>query len=197
MGWHQVWMAWLLLSMMAGIRQWEIGQWSYDIVVGLGKYVPTAAALLGFVVAVMISSVVAPDADAASIGWDAAAGVLAGCWGLAAIAKYRESGLVWAGGKNVALLVYERTYHGPRWLNRIRRAAAQNPLICVLSANVGLWGEAAGMLFIFPSARWIVAIALAIFQLTILFLLGYVELEWILIMLAVAALSHGSVGLLG
>lgn len=188
---------WVLLAMMAGIRQWEIGQWNYDIVVGLGKYVPTAGALLGYVATAGLVGWLWPAMDADARGWDAACGVLAGCWGLAAIAKFRESGMHWVSSENVALLVYERTYHGPRGLNRFRRAAARSPLICYAAANVGMWGEAAGVAFLFPAARWPVAIALFFFQLTILLLLGYVELEWMLVMLACAALSHGSPGLFG
>lgn len=197
LGWWPVWTGAALLAMMVGLRQWEIAQWNYEVVVGLGKYVPAAAAVLGYVSAAALAGWLAPALDPDQVGWDAAAGILAGSWVLAAIAKYRESGMLWVSANNVALLVYERTYHGPGWLNRLRRAAARQPWICLAAANVGFWGEALGGLFIFPAMRWPLAIALTLFQLGILILLGYVELEWIFIMLAVAALSHGSPGLFG
>lgn len=196
-GWHPLLMGLLLFSMMAVIRQWEIAQWNYEIVVGLGKYVPTAASLMGFLLTAGIGQWFWPWEVAVQRGWDAACGIIAGCWGLAALAKMRESGLVWTTADNVAILVWERTYHGPALLNRLRRAAANSPTVCWLASLVGMWGEALGMLFVFPAARWPVAIGLALFQLGIYVLLGYRELEWILVMLACAALSHESVGLLG
>ncbi len=196
-GWHPLLAGGLLFALMAGIRQWEIRQWNYDIVVGLGKYVPTAASLMGFLLTVGIGQWVWPWEVAVARGWDAACGIIAGCWGLAAFAKLRESGKIWASADNVAILVWERTYHGPAVLNRLRRAAANLRPVCWAASMVGMWGEALGLLFIFPAARWPVAIGLGLFQVGIYILLGYRELEWILVMLACAALSHSSVGLLG
>src|SRR5262245_38936914 len=40
-----------LFLAMAMVRRWEIAQWRSDIVVRLGKYVPTAACFLGWLVA--------------------------------------------------------------------------------------------------------------------------------------------------
>lgn len=184
---------WLMLGMMIVIRGWEIRQWNRDIVVGLGKYVPAGASLLGFLVTSLLVGWLRPGWDAAAAGWDAAAGVLAASWGLAAFAKLRESGFRWTTGANVAVLVRERSYMGPRPLVRLRRAVSKIPWVCLAAAYVGFWGEALGMLFIFPDLRWPVAIASALFQIGITILLGYWELEWIFIMLAVAGLSAGAV----
>ena len=184
---------WAMLGLMLFIRGWEIRQWNRDIVVGLGKYVPSAASLLGYLVTSFLVGWLAPDWNARAAGWHAAAGVLAASWGLAAFAKVRESGMVWVSGANVAVLVRERSYMGPRPVARLRRAVSKMPWLCLASACVGFWGEAAGMLFIFPDLRWGVAIASALFQIGITVLLGYWELEWIFIMLAVAGLSSGTI----
>jgi hypothetical protein len=184
---------WLMLGLMMLIRGWEIRQWNREVVVGLGKYVPAGASLLGFLVGSLLVGWLRPEWNADAAGWDAAAGVLAACWGLAAFAKLRESGLRWTSAANVAVLVRERSYMAPRPIARLRRAVSKLPWLCMAAAYVGFWGEAAGMLFIFPVLRWPVAIASALFQLGITILLGYWELEWIVIMLAVAGLSAGAV----
>lgn len=180
---------WVMLGMMIFIRGWEIRQWNRDIVVGLGKYVPAAASLLGFLTVSAVVRQVAPAWDAEAAGWHGAAGVLAASWGLAAFAKLRESGMVWVSGANVAVLVRERSYLAPGPIKKLRRAVSKIPWLCLAAAYVGFWGEAAGMLFIVPDLRWGVAIASVLFQLGITVLLGYWELEWIFIMLAVAGLS--------
>lgn len=184
-----VWTGLAVLAMMAVVRQLEIREWNYDIVVGLGKYVPAAAALLGYLAAYLLAQGLDLELTPDQAGWDGACGVLAGCWALAAIAKFRESGMRWTRSDNTALLVAERSYLGSPVLNRIRKKASRMPLVCLLAGNVGMWGELAGFGFVLPGLRWPIAIGLTFFQLGIWVLLGYVETEWILIMVALAAAS--------
>jgi len=192
-GWTRQLFGWSILGMLLMIRGWEIRQWNRDIVVGLGKYVPTAAATLGYLVTHALVGLLAPTWDADATGWQAGCGVMAGSWGLAAYAKYIESGLVWNSAGNVALLVRERSYMGPKPLARLRRWVSGQVTLCLLASYVGFWGEAAGLVFVVPVLRWPAAIASTLFQLGIMILLGYYELEWIVVMIALAALSGGTV----
>jgi hypothetical protein len=191
-GWTRQLFGWSILGMLLMIRSWEVRQWNREIVVGLGKYVPTAAATLGYLVTAGLVAVLAPSWNADTAGWQAGCGVMAGSWGLAAFAKIRESGFVWASAGNVALLVRERSYMGPASLRRLRRWVSNHVLLCLLASYVGFWGEAAGLLFVVPELRWPAAVASTLFQLGIMLLLGYFELEWIVVMVALAALGGGS-----
>ena len=184
---------WSMLGMMVMIRGWEIRQWNRAIVVGLGKYVPTAGAMMAYLITHALVSWLAPSWNADAAGWQAGCGVMAGSWGLAAWAKYVESGLVWSSAGNVALLVRERSFMGPRPLARLRRWVSGQRLLCLVSAYVGFWGEAAGVFFVVPALRWPSAVFFTIFQIGIMVLLGYYELEWVAVMIALAALGTGDV----
>ena len=63
----------------------------------------------------------------------------------------------------------------------------------VMAAYVGFWGEAAGVAFVVPALRWPSAVFFTIFQIGIMVLLGYYELEWVMVMIALAALGGGAV----
>ena len=187
---HPLWWAGGLLALMAGIRQLERRVWHDEIVVRLGKYVPAAAALLGhsLVRGALLWQGLPPEV-AESAGWEAACGVLGGAYFLAGLAKLRESGLEWVRFSHHAILIAERAYTGPEWLQRLRRFVASSPRICYAAGLYGFYGEFLGLLFIFPLARWPVAIGSVLLQLGITVLLGYVEVEWLLIMVALALLT--------
>ena len=126
-------------------------------------------------------------------GWEAACGVIAAAYGLAGLDKARESGAAaWTEARNTALLIAERSYAGPMWLQRLRQAAARTPWLCRITALYGFYGEFAASLFVFPPARWPVALAMTAMQAGIILFLGYVEMEWILLMLALALTSAGA-----
>jgi len=181
---------WAMLGLMALARQWQIEEWSEELVVGLGNYNPTAAVLLGFLVASGVVAVVAPEWSADAAGWNAGCGVMAASWGLAAFAKYRASGVRWASVGNIALLVRERSYTGPKPLMRLRRWASGQKALCLTAAYMGFWGEAAGLAFVVPGLRWPVALASVVFQLGLMLLMGYYEAEWLLVMLSMAVLGQ-------
>ena len=178
----------IALIMLAAIRRYEVRTFPDRIVVRLGKYVPTAAALGGWLVAWALTWGHPADVRAAA-GWEAACGVMGAAWGLAAVAKLRESGLVWMQSANVALLVAERSFSGPAPVRALRRAVAWSPRICRVAAVVGLVGEAAAVAFVVPELRWPVAAFATALQLGIWTLLGYWELEWLVLMVALALAS--------
>jgi hypothetical protein len=187
---HPLVWAGLLLGMMAGVRQLERRVWHDDIVVKLGKYVPAAAALLGHSVARgALLLLDRPPAEAEAAGWEAACGVLGGAFFLAGLAKLRESGFDWVRARHQALLIAERAYSGAPALRWLRRRVAATPWLCLAAGLYGFYGEFLGLLFAFSWARWPVAVFSVALQIGITVLLGYVELEWLLILIALALLS--------
>lgn len=180
----------LLLAMMAGVRHLERRVWHDEIVIKLGKYVPAAAALLGHSLArgglLLLDH---PPAEAEAAGWEAACGVLGGAFFLAGLAKLRETGFDWVRARHQALLIAERAYSGAPALRWLRRRVAATPWLCLAAGIYGFYGEFFGLLFAVPWARWPVAIFSVALQVGITVLLGYVELEWLLILIALALLS--------
>ncbi len=184
------WVALVILLVLLGIRRLEIIQWPDNIVVKLGKYVPSAACLLAWLIAsVTLRWTGKPVEDARALGWQAACGVMAGAYVLAAIAKLRQSGFSWAHPRYQALLVAERAFAGPRWLRAVRLQAARSKAASTVIGFVGLFAEFLAVLFIVPAARpWVIALVIAL-HLGFILLLGYFEIEWILVLVAVATLA--------
>ena len=176
------------LVFMLAIRRLEIAQWPKGVVLNLGKYVPTAAALLGYLVA-RVLTIGEPEAVRDAAGWDMACGIMAATYMLAALAKWRSAGPAWLQSKNTALLVAERSYTGIAVLARLRRRVARSRLMCGVAGNYGFWIEAFGFLFIFEWARWAYTAATSAMQFGIMILLGYIEAEWLLVMVALTGLS--------
>lgn len=180
----------VLLGLMAGIRQLERRMWHDEIVVKLGKYVPAAAALLGYVVARGIAELTGQtDEVANAAGWEAGCGVMGGAFFLAGLAKLRESGMSWSKARNQAILIVERSYSGPMPVRALRKWVAASPTLCLAAGLYGFYGEFLGLLFAVSWARWPIAIFSVLLQIGITVLLGYIELEWMLIMVALALLS--------
>ncbi|MFZ5482337.1 MAG: hypothetical protein ACOZNI_36585 [Myxococcota bacterium] len=179
-----------ILACLVAIRQWEIAQWQGDLVVRLGKYVPTAACLAGWLVAqpILRASGVG-EGEAWRLGWDAACGVMAGVYVLAGIAKLRESGPEWAKARHQALLVAERAYFGPRPLRALRLAVARSRASSAVVGAVGLGLELGAVAFLVPSLRPGLAGAIVAMHLGFFVLLGYVELEWTVVLLAITLLA--------
>jgi hypothetical protein len=184
------WVAGAILLVLFGIRRLEIVQWHDDIVVRLGKYVPSAACLLGWLVtSVLLQSTGKPREVAHALGWQAACGVYAGAHVLAAIAKVRQSGLVWVHPRYQALLVAERAFAGPKLIRSIRLGVARSKRASAVVGTMGFASECLAGLFVIPDARLVVIALVLLLHLGFMVLLGYFELEWIVVMLAVAALA--------
>ncbi len=184
------WTGILIVGALYALRRVAVAQWPDDQVVRLGKYVPSAAALVGYSVmsvALRFSSWDAPRREA--LAWEAAAGVLAAAYGLSAYAKHEQSGWRWGRSDNVALLVAERAYGGAPSLFRFRLWAAQSPRVCAVLGYTSVFIEAAGVLFVVSALRWPYTALATSLQLGIVVLLGYLEVEWILVMIAVTLVS--------
>ena len=123
------------------------------------------------------------------LGWNAAVGVIAAAYTMAGVTKVREAGFRWARPSNIALLLYERSYAGPRWQRSLRRHLAARPILCGLGATAGLWIELLAWLAVVPDLRWAVVGAATGLQASITLTLGYFEPEWIAVFIAVALLA--------
>lgn len=179
----------VLVALLA-LRQWEKRQWSEERVVRLGKYVPSAACLLAWLVASTVYELAgASPARADAAGWQAAAGILAAIYTLAALSKIQLTGAGWVASRHQALLVAERAFSGPRPLRRLRRWVAARPRICGAMGTVGLGAELACVLYVVPAARVPLTVAVLALHAGIVLLLGYVEPEWWLVMIAVTAIT--------
>lgn len=190
-GWHRPWIALVILGVLLSIRRFEIAQWPGDIVVRLGKYVPAAACLLAWLVS---SSVLAwlghERVRAEALGWDAACGVMAGAHVLAGIAKVRESGWVWLLPKYQSLLVAERAYVGPRILRGLRWSIASSKTASLVVGATGFSVELLAGLFVVPELRPFLLGVILLLYTGFLVLLGYFEIEWMLVLTAITLLAR-------
>ncbi len=175
-----------ILAIQVGARQWEKSLWHSDIVVSLGKYVPTSACLLGYTVAYGLTA----SDDPERVGWEAAIGVMGGIFTINGITKWYRGGLRWFGNQGIALLVVERSYTGRGFARRARRWLVSSPFWCiVLSAGTALL-ETGGVLLWIPEFRVPVSSAIVGVLLGFALFLGYLESEWVLLVIALA-LSAG------
>ncbi len=180
--WNPLWVAPAVLAMQAGVRRIEQRQWPSDDVVRLGKYAPGSAALLAHWTVTLLTG-----SEAA--GWEAAAGVMGATLALAALAKWREAGTNWFKASGMGLLVAERAAFGPAPLRWVRRKVAGSKPLSAACSQIGMGLEASGVLFVFPDLRLWLAGALVALLVNFYVLLGYVEEEWMLTLIAVTALS--------
>ncbi len=176
------------LGLLAWLRREEISRWPGEEVVRLGKYFPSAACLAGYLAA-YLACAARPAAYREAAGWEAACGVLAGAYAISAWMKWKEAGREWFSSANMGLLIAERAHDKPAWLAPARLFVASSPRLCVALAAAGLGLEALALGFVAPPLRWPFAAASALFQALIAVFLGYVELEWILIVAVLALLT--------
>ena len=190
-GWNPEWVAITLLLSLFGVRQWEKAQWPGDIVVYLGKYVAAAACLAAWLVAQPVLRLWGyPAEEARHLGWDAACGVMAGAFTLAGLTKLREAGVRWLEAKHHALLIAERAFSGPMWLRRLRLAVARSPHATQIIGVYGMAVELGAIAFVVPELRVAVLVALWALLIGFVVLLGYFEVEWATVALAVMLLAR-------
>lgn len=179
-----------VLGCLAALRQWETRQWAGDTVIRLGKYVPAAACLLGWVVAASATWALGwTEGASLAAAWEGAAGVMAALYTLAGLSKVTETGWRWVTPSHHALLVAERAFTGPRPIRALRRRAARSRVVCGAVGVVGLVAELACALYVFPDARPALTVAVLALHAGIVLLLGYVEPEWWLVMIAITAVT--------
>jgi len=177
-----------ILGILIVIRRLEIAQWPDNIVVDLGRYVPAAACLSAWLVVQLLlwgEDVAVRE----RIGWNAAVGVMGAAYTMAGVTKVREAGFRWARPSNIALLLFERSYSGPRWQRALRRFLAARPLLCGAGATVALWIELLAWGIVVPELRAPVVVAATGLQASITLTLGYFEPEWIAALIAVVLLA--------
>jgi len=166
----------------------ERSQWPDGMVVDLGRYFPTGAALATWLVVYLLLGS-SPEQDRQRCAWEAACGTIGTSYLLAGVTKVHEAGWRWTRWSNVGLLLIERSTTGAPWQRRLRRWLAGKPRLVVAGANFALWGELLGPLLWFEETRWLyVGLATAL-QLSIFVTLGYLEIEWILVVPAVVLLA--------
>ena len=172
------------------VRRFEIAAWPGDIVVRLGKYAPSAACLLGWLVAYGVArGRGASLSHAEKWGFEAAAGVLASVYVLAGIAKLRESGWGWVRARQHALLIAERAYTGPGWVRGVRLWVARSRGLCALVGLAGLFIELGAVAYLWPDARPMVAVLVIGLHGGFKLLLGYSEPELIFLWVALTAVT--------
>lgn len=182
----------LVLGILFGVRQVETRQWAGDTVVRLGKYVPAAACLLGWLVAATILGWLGySEAEAHAAGWEGAAGVMAALYPLAAVSKVKLTGWRWMKPHHQALLIAERAYSGPRWVRAARKAAGRSVRVSTFVGTFGLLSEFACAAYVFPDLRVALTATVIALHAGILLLMGYVEPEWLLVMIAITWITVG------
>jgi hypothetical protein len=174
----------VVIGTLFAIRLVEIRTYSGDTVVRLGKYAPAAATMLAWVIAFAVATALGRSPERAeALGWDAASGMYGAAFGLAALAKVRETGWSWISGANMQLLVAERAHDaGP--VGRLRGWVARSPRLCAGMGVVGLLAEAVGPLLVVRDLRPALSGFIVSFYGLIWLLLGYAEPEWVLVALA-------------
>ena len=168
------------------IRHREKKLWDGNLVVRLGKYAPSAACLLVYLVGTAIAPWIGLDAH--TLGIDLACGALGGAWFITGWKKLQLSGIRWMSKESIGLLIAERAYIGHPTLRRMRRGIVRSPALLLFIGILGIAIELAGLAFCVPSLRLTYAISIDIFLVGIAILLGYVEPEWVIIILALALL---------
>lgn len=187
---YQAWTGASVLVLIAAMRAIEMRQWPGETVVSLGKYFPAAACLAAYLAAFGLAAK-APLSYREAAGWEAACGVLAAAYALSAWTKWRKAGKAWFNSTNLGLLMAERKDDKPLFLGPLRLYLACSPRFCKAFAALALILEACGVVYVVPSARWPFTIAATLFQAGIAVLLGYMELEWILLIIALTINSLG------
>jgi hypothetical protein len=182
---YPLWTGGAAVAMLYLVRVFEQGGWSGITVKTLGVYSPSAVCMMAILLGDLLFQRM--GVGDAQLGWDISAGILAASWLLCGVNKLRQSGLGWMGSHNIALLLAERSYLGPAIGRSLRKFALCRPRLLVMVGVVGLVLELLAVLFCIPDLRWGISIAVALFMLMNYLLLGFIEPEWGLVMIAVAA----------
>ena len=184
------WMEWVAgcatIACVLWIRHKETQLWSGNLVVRLGKYAPSAACLLVYLVGYALAPLFGMSSS--GLGVDLACGALGAAWCITGWKKLQLSGVRWMSTRSIGLLIAERAYIGPPILRSLRRGIVRSPALLLAIGIIGIVVELAGIAFCFPSLRLTYAITIDVFLIGIALLLGYTEPEWVVIILALALL---------
>jgi len=126
-----------------------------------------------------------PEAQA-QMGQEAACGMVAATYSLAALAKLWGSGGQWFLPDALGMLILERSVGAPAGLAELRLMVASHPTVCSFFAVGSIFIEAAGILFLWAPARRPLAFLLLALHTGIAVLMGYVYLEWVCVVIGLA-----------
>ncbi len=168
------------LAAIYRLRRWEVATYPGDTVTRLGKYAPASALLMAWLLAYLLDK---------THTWDAAAGVFAACYVLAAIAKVRETGWGWGRAENMSLLLAERGFGR---FGALRLRLAQSRAACAVIGASGLGVEFAAAGFVWAPARPGLAVGIVGFKALTWLLYGYFEPEWALTAAAIGLAAYAT-----
>ena len=188
LGWTLEWTGLGLLTMIAGIRHFEVRTWADNRVLELGKYAPTGVALFGYQVGYWLTWSHETSYREA-VGWEVAAGMLAAAWFLTGWHKVRLAGKDWFSQRAVVLLIAERVHRSKGRIRALRLRLLRSPKACQVAGGAGVIAELACALYVFPSMRIPITVVVEGLLLSVFLFLGYFELEWMLVMIAVTMVS--------
>lgn len=185
--------AFLLLALLGNL---ENSLYEADSGVHHGKLLP-AGALLAWAITWQLTRA-RPVAEREQHAHEAALGVAAGCYVLAALAKLQSGGLDWVSSTNIPLLMVERAIGAATWSSELRTfvgeasAGSRSVVLSVPALAIELFSV--GLLW--PRTRRAAALLLLALHLAIALLLGYVYVAWMLLLLGAlvrpsAALPQG------
>lgn len=171
------------------IRHWEISLWRERIVVDLGKYSPSGTCLFFYLIAYVIAPIF--ELHPQKAGVEVACGITAAAWILSGWKKLEISGLKWISSNTMGLMLAERAYIGHPVLRAIRRFCVSHNWILFTISFMGVFLELLGIIFIFPELRLYYAIIINVLLAATYVVLGYIEPEWMISIIALTLMSAG------
>jgi hypothetical protein len=179
-----------IIAVLGVLRQVERATWESDVVVELGKYVPSIASLSGYVFVYLVASTDDPWA-LERYAWEGGCGVMAAAMCVAGIEKWLLGSTRWFTNNGLPLMLAERAHLGPPFLRWVRAQLLRVPRISAILGGLTNIAEVGAILFAFPMLRWPMFLYCEIMLGGIAFILGYFELEWLFVFAALTFLTMG------
>jgi hypothetical protein len=119
-------------------------------------------------------------------GREAACGIVAAAYPLAALSKLTSSGLVWASAGNLSLHIASQSYVAWPALQPLRLAAADSPTLCGALGIGTLVIEGGVLAFLWAPARLPIAMLVVAMHLGIALLMGLHHYDWMFMVVGLA-----------
>jgi hypothetical protein len=189
--WHQAWALGLAVGLLALGGHIQMSQWPGSLGVNGALVLPGAAGTACLLAAGWRRLQGADRQAMALSGLDAACGIAAAGYTLAAINKLDGSGLAWASGSNLALHITVHGYAGIEALLPMRLAVADNLLACAMLGVGTLLIEGSFGLFIAPRLRRPMALLAVAMHLGISLFVGLHHFDWMFLVLGLGLYPRG------